>query len=782
MSKVDQLFQAQQPNFPHWELIKDVIDQQIDLMLNYRQSGHPGGSRSKVHMFVSLLLGGAMRWDLRNPGKRFGDRFILVAGHTAPLVYGTLAVFNEALREMHRRTGDPKYLVPGAPARQLTWENLLDFRHRGGLPGHAEMAGNNLFVKFNTGPSGHGGPVMCGEALALKRAGAEGVKVFGIEGEGGLTAGCWHEMKNTGYGLGLDNMYLLVDWNDYGIDDQRISSVVHGTPQDWFAPYGWHTHEAPDGSDWNDVTRAILEMVAGDNPRHRPGMTWGRTRKGRGYHKFDNKSHGSPHALNSDLFWQCRDDFAQKHGAEWVGRGQPAPKDRAALREQCAANLNVALDALRHDDAAVAYLADRLVELGDSVPAEIGGFRIPVAQNPLRDPSLFDHTKYPAGMWAKPGEKQPNRAALARWGSWINATCREKYGRPLFLACSADLAGSTNISGFGESYDDKANYGWYERESSPEGVVMPQEITEFQNSSLCVGAASVNFSDRPEEEFNGFYTACSTYGAFSYLKYGAMRLYSQLAADCELKTGKSIWIAGHSGPETAEDSRTHFGVFSPGVTQLFPDGHVIDLHPYEYNEVPVLLAAALRTDAPIVALHLTRPAIETVDRAALGLASHLEAARGAYILRDYRDGAPRQGCLFVQGTMSTYNLIRALPAIDAAGVNVKLVAVPCPQLFALQDEVYRDRTITGADRLNSTFVTNRAKRLMHDWDYNPHARRYAMCSDWDDAWRVGGALDDVCEDAKIDPASLAAGVIRFARDYEARMAELKRMLGEAAGA
>ena len=77
-----------------------------------------------------------------------------------------------------------------------------------------------------------------------------------------------------------------------------------------------------------------------------------------------------------------------------------------------------------------------------------------------------------------------------------------------------------------------------------------------------------------------------------------------------------IWVAGHSGPETAEDSRTHFGIYETGVTQLFPEGHVIDLHPWEYNEVPVVLAAALRADAHIVALHLTRPTVEIPDRAA----------------------------------------------------------------------------------------------------------------------------------------------------------------------
>ncbi|MEZ4655127.1 MAG: hypothetical protein R3E12_16415 [Candidatus Eisenbacteria bacterium] len=50
-----------------------------------------------------------------------------------------------------------------------------------------------------------------------------------------------------------------------------------------------------------------------------------------------------------------------------------------------------------------------------------------------------------------------------------------------------------------------------------------------------------------------------------------MRLFSQLAQDSEIQVGKVIWVAGHSGPETADDSRTHFGVFATGVTQLFPD-------------------------------------------------------------------------------------------------------------------------------------------------------------------------------------------------------------------
>ena len=779
MADVGKLFAAQKEVFPHWEIIKDVIDQQIDLMLNYRQSGHPGGSRSKVHYLVSLLLGGGMRWDIRHPEKRFGDRFILVAGHTAPLVYSTLTVFNEALRFMHEKTGDDKYLVNGGRDRMMTWEDLLGFRNIGGLPGHVEMAAKNLFCKFNTGPSGHGGPVCAGEALALKHAGLHDVRVFGIEGEGGHTAGCWHETKNSAYGLGLDNLNIILDWNDYGIDPHPITTITNGTPRTWFESYGWHVHEAADGSDWNNVTAAMLDMIHGDNPAQRPGVMFGKTRKGRGYYKYDNVSHGSPHGLNDEKFWQCRRDFAEKYSVAWHGTDQPAPADKDDFVKQFGDNLNVALDLLKSKEDTISYLADRLVEIGDSVPTESPSFNLPVAKNPLRDSSLFDFTSYPESMWAKPGEKKPNRAGFSRWGSYINTYCQEKYGRPLFIVCSADLAGSTNIAGFGGDYDDKKNTGWYNPTENPDGVILPQGITEFANSSICVGAASVNLAEEPENEFNGFYTACSTYGSFSYLKYGAMRLYSQLAQDCELKIGKTIWVAGHSGPETAEDSRTHFGIFAPGVTSLFPDGHVIEIHPWEYNEVPVMLAAAMQTEQPIVALHLTRPGLELPDRAALGLASHFEAAKGAYVLRDYRDGQPRQGVIMVRGTMSTYNLIQALPEIDAADVNVKIVAVPSVQLFKLQPAAYQESVLNAGDRMNSTFITNMSRRTMSDWTFNPVAEQYALSSDWDDKWRPGGSIAEVCVDAKIDPESIRDGVVRFAQDFESRMKILSEMVGSA---
>ncbi len=771
----------QAAHFSDWEIIKDVIDQMIDLMLNYRQSGHPGGSRSKVHALVATLLGGVMRWDIRRPEKRFGDRFILVAGHTAPLIYGTLAVFNEALRVAQARSGDACFDVPGGGERMLTWEDLLTLRRNGGLPGHVEMEGKILFVKFNTGPSGHGSPPAAGEALALKRAGAGEVNVFAFEGEGGHTTGATHETKNSAFGLGLDNLYYVLDWNDFGIDDNPISSYVHGTPRDWFEPYGWHVHEARDGSQWQSVTTALVDLVHGDNPTGRPGMAFLKTRKGREYLVYDNKSHGAAHKMNSELFWETKRVFADKYNITWDGFGEPAPSDPARLREQARNNFNAALDVLRDNAALVDYLAGRLVEIGESVPDKIPGLKLRHNKNPIHDTALYDYANYPTEIYAAPGDKKANRQGLASWGAWINAYCHERYDRPLFLAMAADLADSTNVSGFSKKHGDFDGYGWYDWRDNPDGVLLPQGITEFANAGISVGVATVNMHPDPERDFQGFYTACATYGSFVYLKYGLMRLYSQLAQDSPLKVGKVLWIASHSGPETAEDSRTHFGIFSPGVTQLFPDNHVIDLHPWEHNEVAPVLGASLNLNMPqpIIALHLTRPAIPIPDRQALGIPSHLEAAKGAYILRNYDASRPRGGCLIVQGTMSTNNLVRALPEIDKAGFNVKVVAAISPQLFAAQPESYRRSVLTEADKIDSTVISNRSRRLAYDWLLNPVAGEYAMTSDFDNRWRTGGAVDEIIAEAHLSPEWILTGIERFVKERDQRLARIQAAVTQA---
>ncbi len=778
-AEVTRLLTAAGTDFPRYEVLKDLTDELIDLSLNYRQSGHPGGSRSKVHLLLALLLSGAMRWDLRRPWLRFSDRFVLSAGHTVPLVYATLALLNEGLRERHRQTGDERYAFPDGGRWALTWEHLLELRHRGGLPGHAEMSGRTLFLKFNTGPSGHGTAPASGEALALRLAGAEEVKVFAVEGEGGLTPGGSHEARAAAFGLGLSNLVFLLDWNDFGIDPRPLSSVVHGTPSDWFAPYGWRVVGAERGSEWDDVTRAVLDAAVGENPLSTPTVAWFKTRKGRGYGKYDASSHGTPWPLNAKEFWAVRKQFMERYGVEYQGVDQPGPEDPLELRSQARANLQTAIGVLTRDEQLVEWLSGRLCAIGEGVPERIAG--TPMGSGEVfSDKRIFDVGEYPSELWKKPGEKAPNRAALGAWAAYVNSLSRRDHGRPLFIAASADLAESTNLAGFAAGSQGMEGSGWYEREKNPKGALLPTEITEFGNAGLMAGLATVNLADDPFSRFDGFWGACSTYGSFSYLKYGPIRLFSQLAQDCELKVGKLLWVAGHSGPETAEDSRTHFGIYEPGVTQMFPEGQVIDLHPWEYNEVPAVLAAALSASAPVVALHLTRPAVEIPDREKLGMPSHLEAARGAYVLRPYRPGEPKGGMVLVRGTVTTANLVSLLPELDRRGINVKVVAAISPQLFRLQEEERQRSVIAPADILDSMAITNGALRMMRDWADHPLFEEYSLFPDWDHRWRTGGTVAEVMEEAHLDPGHILAALERFAAERAQRLSRLRSLL-EGAG-
>ena len=760
-------------NYQYWEVTKDLIDQCIDISLNLSQSGHPGGSRSKVQGMLITLLSGAMRWDLRDPSKRFADRFVLVAGHDNPLVYSTLAILNESLRIKYEQTRDSKYLVRNSEEFQLTWEDLLMLRRNKGLPGHAEMEGKTLFFKFNTGPSGHGSPPAAGEALAHKLAGTDQVKVFAFEGEGGLSTGATHETLNSAWGLGLGNIVYYIDWNDYGIDSRPFSSIVKSTPRELFETKGWHVEGTDDSEDWESFTTAYYDLLVGKAKNNIPKMIYAKSRKGRGYHVFDEKSHGVPHKRNSELFWKTKEDFSTKYDVSFDGFGESAAETREEQVEQATTYFKTVLSVLRNNQPLVDYLADRLVELGDSVPESIDSCIISDS-NPLNDKALFDFKNYPDELFVEPGTKIPNRVGFSKIASWLNTHSRQNYGRPLFVAMSADLADSTNISGFAKGWGDVEDLGMYDKEKNTNSPLMPQGITEFTNSGMMAGLATVNFNKDTFDQYNGFIGSFSTYGSFSYLKYGPIRLFSQVAQDSQIKVGRLLWIVGHSGPETAEDSRTHFGIFAPGVTQLFPTGHIINLHPWEHNDVAPALAAAFSTDVPIVALHLTRPAIEIPDREKLGMASHFEASKGAYLIRDY-DNRPKEGVVIVRGTSSTNTMVSILEQIGSEH-NVKIVSAVSWELFRRQDQAYKDSIISETEWSDSMIVTNTGLRIMHNWISNRIVSEYSVSPDWDDNWRSGGSLDEIIDEAHLSPRWVLEAIQKFASERNSRLERLNKQV------
>lgn len=182
-----------------------------------------------------------------------------------------------------------------------------------------------------------------------------------------------------------------------------------------------------------------------------------------------------------------------------------------------------------------------------------------------------------------------------------------------------------------------------------------------------------------------------------------------------------------------------------------------------------MLTAALGSDVPVIALHLTRPGVVIPDRKKLGIASHMDAAKGAYLIRDYKADLPKMGTIFVQGTVTTANVVGLLSELDKRALNVKLVAAVSPQLFAMQSEAYQQSIVTEADWMNSTFITNASAVAMQDWTGSRLSVEYAMTADWDDNWRTGGSIPEVMEEAHLSERWLLEGIERFAHDHDSRM-------------
>jgi transketolase len=156
--------------------------------------------------------------------------------------------------------------------------------------------------------------------------------------------------------------------------------------------------------------------------------------------------------------------------------------------------------------------------------------------------------------------------------------------------------------------------------------------------------------------------------------------------------------------------------------------------------------------------------------------SHREAARGAYVIRHADPSRPSAGTVYVQGTMTTANLIKVLPKLDEEGINVRIVAAISPQLFRMQDAAYRDRICSEADRWDGMAITNRAFKLMRDWVDGPVAAEYSLSSDWDDRWRTGGTVDEVMEEAHLGPQHILDGIRRYAADRDDRLRRLREMV------
>ncbi len=147
-----------------------------------------------------------------------------------------------------------------------------------------------------------------------------------------------------------------------------------------------------------------------------------------------------------------------------------------------------------------------------------------------------------------------------------------------------------------------------------------------------------------------------------------------------------IFIGSHDSIGLGEDGPTHQPVEQLAILRATPNMRVI--RPADAAEtVEAWRLAIERKDGPTV-LALTRQKVAVLDRTKL--ASAEGARRGGYVLLDCQ-GTPEA---IVLATGSEVHIaLAAVERLQAEGKKVRLVSLPCWDLFEAQPEAYRESVL-----------------------------------------------------------------------------------------
>ncbi|MEC8987140.1 MAG: hypothetical protein VX214_05935 [Chloroflexota bacterium] len=801
------------------------------LMGNYCQTGHFGGPLAYTpYTVASHLIGpelGGLKYDYRRPKHPFSDKFMLAGGHNAPVTYALWMVLGEALYRKHQATGDKKYLADydqtllpidciGFRRSKKGMETILSengltehpsmkqAKVRGirALSGHSEST--DVTNDVNGGPSGIGIATAAGKATFWDIIGApESPKVMAVEGEFAMTSGHSQEMKTQAVAQQVGKrLRVLMSYNNAGIDDELVGGVIQ--PQydsyrivDQWTSYGWNVFTVEDANDMEQVVAAFKAMEDTDPSDRRPMILVGKTTKGwwpgaengqipgYGNQIISYQSHPYTFAMNSDYFAALASTFENRYGVKFKGIGDGPVSDEKERLIQYKDNIDIAMSVLDQNGLGD-WVADRLVEIGELVEDKLST-RIDTSKDPFLDerldyrtlsidPKTVTATNPISGeqkeveikMFEEPGVAKGSRRAISEIVKWVNYVTDNR----LVLA-AADLADSINV-------EKGSLWGEFDPVTNPAGIRLRSAIQEAGNVSTAVGLVSQSASLDPEKH-SGVWALSGTYGAFTPLMYLPVRVWSQQNQDSPFRLGVLNILAGHSGPETAADARTHFGIFSPQVWKLFPRDQVINLNFWDYNDVaPGYLAAAeIAARDPkvgVIVLEVARPDFPVIDRAKLADSDIKAAAKGFYILKDFDPSKPKEGYIVVQGSSCTSNLVAQMDAIKEAGHNVRIIAAVSEELFNRQPKQYRDEVLPESAKYNMMIVSTGTKRMWPVTGVGPLTEEYSLVSDHDDVWLSGGSEGEVLKEARLDPNSIFDAVAKFATEHPERMKRQSELL------
>jgi transketolase len=526
----------------------------------------------------------------------------------------------------------------------LPIEELKNFRQlHSKTPGHPEY-GYAPGVETTTGPLGQGLANAVGLALAEKILAAQfnrdGHQIvdhysYVFLGDGCLMEGISHEVCSLAGHLKLGKLIGFYDDNGISIDGHVEGWFTDNTPKR-FEAYGWHVIPNVDGHDSEAVKQAI---VAARAEKERPTLICCKTIIGYGSPNKQGKesSHGA--ALGPDEVALARKQLGWNHEPFVI------PQD-----------IYDAWNARETGAKAEAAWNDKLAAYRKAHPELAAEFERRARGELPKD-------------WASRSQEFINQTAakgetIASRKASLNSLNVYGPALPELLGGSADL-GESNLTFW------KGVKGITKTDAN--GAYVYYGVREFGMSAIMNGV-SVH---------GGFIPYGGTFLVFSDYARNAVRVAAIMRAH-------SIFVYTHDSIGLGEDGPTHQPIEHVASLRFIPQLDV--WRPCDAVETAVAWKAAIERKGP-TALALTRQNVPHQARDEKTLAN---IARGGYVLAEAGNGKP-DGVIIATGS-EVGLAMDAQKALAAKGKHVRVVSMPCVEIFEKQDASYRESVLPAALR------------------------------------------------------------------------------------
>jgi len=533
------------------------------------------------------------------------------------------------------------YAVLHLTGYDLSIEDIKNFRQLGArTPGHPEL-GQTPGVETTSGPLGQGIACAVGLALAERTLAARfnrpGFPVVDhttwvLLGDGCLMEGVSHEACSLAGTQKLGKLIALYDDNGISIDGCVDGWFRDDTPAR-FTAYGWHVVAGVDGHDPAAVQKAIAEAKAETG---KPSLVCLKTVIGFGAPGVcgTSKCHGSP--LGEEQIACARKEL----GWDYPPFSVPA-------------EIYAGWDARPKGAAAEGAWSDLFAAYSTVHPELAAEFRRRVSG------------ELPTGFAAASADLTTAMAKADPMATRkASGTCLAALGPglPELVGGSADLAGS-NLTKRPDSVVIEA--------ATPDGNYLNYGVREFAMGCLMNGLAL----------HGGFIPYGGTFLVFADYMRSAMRMAALMGL-------KVAYVLTHDSIGVGEDGPTHQPIEHTASLRLIPNLSV--WRPADAAETAAAWTAALTREEGPTALILSRQTLPPQPRDAAATA---DMARGGYVLADCV-GEP-QAILLATGSEVALAM-DAAKLLAGQGIPMRVVSLPCLDLFLAQPAEYRDAVLPPA--------------------------------------------------------------------------------------